>query len=76
MDYRYGNKLDKQINQLIDTINNHIDQHPNLKQQRDLLDSIPGIGERTTTVILAYYTDTSRFDNSRQAAAFAELDPR
>lgn len=68
--------LDKQIKQLIDSINDHIDQHPNLKQQRELLDSIPGIGERTTAVILAFYADTSRFDNSRQAAAFAGLDPR
>jgi len=68
--------LDKQIKQLIDTINEHVDQHPNLKQQRELLDSIPGIGERTTAVILAFYADTSRFNNSRQAAAFAGLDPR
>lgn len=68
--------LDEQIKQLINSINKHIDQHPNLKQQRDLLDSIPGIGERTTAVILAFYADTSRFDNSRQAAAFAGLDPR
>ena len=68
--------LDDQIKQLINRINNHIDQHPNLKQQSDLLDSIPGIGERTIAVILAFYADTSRFDNSRQAAAFAGLDPR
>ncbi len=68
--------LDEQIKQLISSINKHIDQHSNLKQQRDLLDSIPGIGERTIAVILAFYADTSRFDNSRQAAAFAGLDPR
>lgn len=68
--------LDEQIKQLINRINLHIDQHPILKQQRDLLNSIPGIGERTTAVILAFYADTSRFDNSRQATAFAGLDPR
>ena len=68
--------LDKDIEQLIKAINEHIKQQPNLQQQRELLESIPGIGERTTAVILAFYTDTCRFDNARQAAAFAGLDPR
>lgn len=68
--------LDSAIRQLIDSINDHIDHHPDLKQQRELLDSIPGIGERTSAIILAFYADTSRFTNSRQAAAFAGLDPR
>jgi len=69
------NWLDADIQQLIDAINEHIDGHPDLKQQRELLDSIPGIGERTSAIILAFYGDTSRFANSRQAAAFAGLDP-
>ncbi len=68
--------LDEQIKQLIQTINQHIDRNPTLQQQRDLLDSIPGIGERTSAILLAFYADTSRFNNSRQAAAFAGLDPR
>lgn len=68
--------LDTAIRQLIESINDHIDHHPDLKQQRELLDSIPGIGERTSAIILAFYADTSRFANSRQAAAFAGLDPR
>jgi transposase len=61
---------------LAKAIKAHIDNHPNLKQQRDLLDTIPGLGERTIAIILAYYADTGRFANSRQAAAFAGLDPR
>lgn len=68
--------LDNEIKTLIMVIKNHIDSHPNLKQQRDLLDSVPGLGERTIATFLAFYTDTSRFNNSRQAAAFAGLDPR
>jgi transposase len=68
--------LDNAIQQLVKTINEHIDQHPDLKQKRALLDSIPGIGERTSAIILAFYADTDRFANSRQAAAFAGLDPR
>ena len=68
--------LDKEMDSLIQAIKNYIDNDPGLKQQRNLLDSIPGLGERTIASLLAYYADTSRFANSRQAAAFAGLDPR
>jgi transposase len=68
--------LDNAIQQWIKTIDEHIDQHPDLQQKRALLDSIPGIGERTSAIFLAFYADTDRFANSRQAAAFAGLDPR
>jgi len=68
--------LDAEIKHLARAINTHIDNHPGLKQQRDLLDTIPGLGERTIAIILAYYADTGRFANSRQAAAYAGLDPR
>jgi len=70
------NWLDTEIKHLVQAINSHIDNHPNLKEQRDLLDTIPGLGERTIAIILAFYADTQRFANSRQAAAFAGLDPR
>jgi transposase len=41
-----------------------------------LLDSIPGLGERTIAVLLAFFGSPERFQNARQAAAFAGLDPR
>jgi len=68
--------LDQQIKTLIKTINAHIDANPDLKGKRELLESIPGLGERTIAILLAFYADPSRFTNSRQAAAFAGLDPR
>lgn len=68
--------LDKQIDDLTQAIKDHIGHHPNLKQQHDLLETVPGLGERTIAVILAYYADPRRFANSRQAAAFAGLEPR
>jgi transposase len=68
--------LDQQIQSLIKAINGHIDSNPELKVKRELLNSIPGLGERTTAILLAFYADPSRFANSRQAAAFAGLDPR
>lgn len=68
--------LDNQIALLKQAIQNHINGDPGMKQQRELLDSIPGLGERTIAVLLAYYANIDRFANGRQAAAFAGLDPK
>ncbi len=53
-----------------------VNDDPDLKQQRDLLDSVPGLGDKTIPVLLSFYGGPSRFDHARQAAAFAGLDPR
>lgn len=68
--------LDTEIENLLQIIKQHIDKDTGLKQKHDLLKTIPGLGERTIPVILAYYADPNRFANGRQAAAFAGLDPR
>jgi len=53
----------------------HIDRHPGLRQRRDLLTTIPGIGDATAAVLLAELFDKS-YESARQAAAFAGLVPR
>lgn len=68
--------LDNEIKTLIKMIRDHIDSDPNLKDKRTLLDSVPGLGERTIATILAFYADPNRFSNAKQAVAFAGLDPR
>lgn len=68
--------LDQEIERLINTIREHIDNDPSLSDKQRLLDSIPGLGERTIAVLLAFYANPQRFDKARQAAAFAGLDPR
>lgn len=68
--------LDKQIDTLTKMIRDHINDDPNIKDKRAILDSIPGVGERTIAILLAFYANIDRFDNARQAAAFAGLDPR
>lgn len=68
--------LDQPIEVLTQDINQHIDSNPDLNGQREWLDSIPGLGERTSAILLAFFADPSRFANSRQAAAFGGLDPR
>jgi transposase len=56
-------------------IRDHFTQHPGLRAQRDLLISIPGIGEATAAVLLAELFD-KQYRSARQAAAFAGLVPR
>lgn len=68
--------LDKQIDALAKTIRDHIHNDPDLKDKQALLDSIPGVGERTIATLLAFYANVERFGNARQAVAFAGLDPR
>ena len=53
-----------------------IDQHPQLKRQRKLLVSIPGIAQKTAAVLLAEIQDVSRFEDVRQLVAFAGLCPK
>jgi len=68
--------LEKQIAQIEDLIRQHIDRYPDLKQQRDLLKSIPGIGDITACQLIAELGDLRRFDNVREVVAFAGLNPR
>ncbi len=70
------NWLDEQIKALMKQINQHLDRDGDLKNKRDLLESIPGVGERTTAILLSFYTNLDRFRNARQAVAFAGLDPQ
>lgn len=68
--------LDDEIEKLEAMIRSHIDNDPDLKNKHELLDSVPGLGKRTIPVLLSYYANTDRFDNVKQAVAFAGLDPR
>lgn len=68
--------LKAQISDTKQLIRNHFDHHPHLKEQRDLLTSIPGIAETTATAILAEIRDVSTFDSAAQLAAFAGLTPQ
>lgn len=68
--------LEQDIETLRQQIDDHFDQHPGLKAQRDLLSSIPGIGNQTASVLLAEIVDWQQFDSSRQLAAYAGVTPR
>lgn len=68
--------LDAEIKALIAMIRDHMNNDPDLNDKQALLDSIPGLGERTIAILLAFYANIERFDHARAAVAFAGLDPR
>jgi transposase len=67
--------LEAQIAHVQHLIRAHFDQHPGLRAQRDLLTTIPGIGDATAAVLIAELFDKP-YTSARQAAAFAGLVPR
>jgi transposase len=68
--------LEAQIELVQQAIRDHIDQFPDLRRQRDLLTTIPGIGEKTATILLGEIGDLSQFKRAPQLAAYAGLTPR
>ncbi|MDX2137603.1 MAG: IS110 family transposase [Chloroflexota bacterium] len=68
--------LEQQIAETEALIRNHVNQHPDLKRQRDLLKSIPGIGHLTACQLLAEVGDMQRFDHVGEVVAFIGLNPR
>lgn len=68
--------LEAEIKRTEQQINDHVDRHPDLKQQCQLLESIPGIAKRTATKLLAEIENLSQYKSARQVAAYAGLTPR
>jgi len=67
--------LDQEMEAARERIRRHIDGHPGLKRRRDLLDSIPGVGEATAAQLLVALSEHHGFANAKQAAAHAGLAP-
>jgi transposase len=74
--HRHVSFLDKEIKETKNIINQHIDNHPELKKRKDLLESIPGIGSATINVILSEFSDVTQFRNAKALAAFIGVAPR
>ena len=68
--------LNDEIKRTEELIRKHINSHPTLRQQSELLDSIPGIAATTAALLLAEITDLSHYRSARQVAAYAGLVPR
>jgi transposase len=68
--------LDDEIARTEELIRSHIGTHPGLREQRELLVSIPGIGDTTAAKLLGEIVDVKLYESARQLAAFAGLVPR
>lgn len=69
--------LNQSIRELEEQMHKLIDKHPDLRQQRDLLRSIPSLGKISISTILAFFGgEPLRFGKARQAVAFVGLDPK
>lgn len=66
--------LTRERDRLQQEVDDHLDQHPGLKQDRALLQTIPGVGPAVSLRLLAMLRSRV-FESARQAAAFAGLVP-
>jgi len=67
--------INEQIDQLEEAIDEHVESTDTLARNRDLLETIPGVGSTTAALVLAELGDHERFESARQAAAYAGLTP-
>lgn len=68
--------LENQMDIIEQRIRDLFDQHPDLRQQKDLLTSIPGFGDSTAANFIAEVPDVTLFQSANQLAAYAGLTPR
>lgn len=67
--------LDAQIKQVRKQMRQTIDDDPDLKRRRDLLETIPGLGDKTIPQLLAYIGRPERFKSVKALIAYASLAP-
>lgn len=68
--------LDQAIKETKALIKEHIDNNPDLKRKKQLLQSIPGIGESTIAVVLSEFANITKFKNAKALACYIGLAPR
>jgi transposase len=68
--------LEQEIANAKEAIRLHIDDQPALRVQRDLLDSIPGVGEATINAILSMFISPPEFESAREFASHIGVAPK
>lgn len=74
--HQHMKQLEEAIKATKKQIHQHIHQHPTLKEDVALLDTIPGIAEQTAALILAEIGSIASFSSAKHVAAYAGLTPR
>ena len=67
--------LNQQIADIEKRIDDTIGQDPQLRNQRDLIETIPGLGRRSATSITAEFPELSEYRDAKAVAAYAGLCP-
>jgi len=68
--------IELEIEQLRKRIEQHIDRNDQLRGRRDLLDSVPGLGDQTIPWLIAYLGDGTRFHGPKGAVSYFGLCPK
>jgi transposase len=68
--------LDKELDAVRKRIKSHLNGDPDLKQRKDLLESIPGVGSATSAWLLTLLSPHYEFANAKQAVAPVGLAPK
>jgi len=68
--------LDEEIEQISKLIREHINNHPDLKKKRELLKTIPGVGDVTIEAILSEINAFEGFDTVEKVVAYMGLSPK
>jgi transposase len=66
--------LQAELKRLEQMIEEHIDNDPDLRNKQDLLETIPGVGERVSSNLTALFA-AKTFDTAEQLAAYLGLVP-
>lgn len=67
--------LEKQIKRLEKVISDKLDNDPGLKEKKELLKTVPGIGDISAAVLLTETNEFSTFTDPKQIAAYAGISP-
>jgi len=67
--------LESEKDNILNRMKNLINSEPEMTRIRELLCSIPGIGEKTAICMMGIIADFGRFKTARQLAAWAGLTP-
>lgn len=68
--------LTKETKKIEKIINQYVEKNQEIKQKKELLKSIPGVGEITALTFISTIGNLERFDDSRKVGAYIGLVPR
>lgn len=68
--------LTKEIKKIEEIINQYVEENQEIKEKKDILKSIPGVGEITALTFISVIGDVNRFEGSRKVGAYIGLVPK